>query len=104
MSKLLDGKEMQIKVDPAKLERASRKELVGTYFSKQSESVGLLMSANSLMSASIIATLATALVSAWLCLVTIPLIYYATKRFYHYGYEKALVDDWESKIMIRMDK
>jgi len=87
-SKMVFGDQFQIKLDPSKLEAKNRGEWGRIYLDKQAQKGRMF-----------VRSMAMALASAGTFIASVQL-----RSFYKFGYDKGILDDWETKIMIRVDK
>lgn len=98
------GDQFQIRLDPSKLEAKNRGTWGRLYIEKQAEKAKLFFSASSVAVAAALAFTA----GIQLGDLFFPLGFFlgalALKSFYDFGYQKGIIDDWETKVMIRVDK
>ncbi|GEM_PF-3466962 len=103
-SKMVYGDQIQIRLDPAQLEAKNRKQWGDLYLANQAEKARLFVSASSYSAAAIVSSVAAVNVSSAFAFVAIVLVVLSSKAFFDFGYKKGILDDWESKTMVRMDK
>lgn len=103
-SKMVFGDQFQIRLDPSKLEAKSRKQWGELYIEKQVEKGRMFLSSASLALASALAFIAGIQFNGIFIIVAFFLGFLALKSFFDFGYEKGILDDWETKIMVRVDK
>ncbi len=103
-SKLVYGDQIQIRMDPSRLDAMNRGSWGRAYLSKQAEKGRMLVSASSLALASFVSFAAAAAYSDFFLIPRTCLGFFAVKSFFDFGYQKGIIDDWESKIMVRIDK
>jgi len=103
-SKMVFGDQFQIRLDPSKLEAKSRKQWGELYIDKQIEKSRMFLSSASLALASALSFIAGIQFNSLFIFVAFFLGFLSLKAFYDFGYEKGILDDWETKIMIRVDK
>jgi hypothetical protein len=103
-NKLLYGDQIQIRLDPQQLEAKNRREWGQLYLSKQAEKARLFLAASVLSIASALSLFAAIRFESLFLLVALIIGFFALKAFFDYGYSKGIIDDWESKIMVRIDK
>ncbi len=103
-SKMVFGDQFQIRLDPAKLEAKNRGTWGRLYIEKQTEKARMFFSASGVAAASALAFAAGAQYGGVFSMAGFVLGALALKSFYDFGYQKGIIDDWETKIMIRVDK
>ncbi|MCX6798915.1 MAG: hypothetical protein NTW59_02340 [Candidatus Diapherotrites archaeon] len=103
-NKLVYGDQIQVRLDPKQLEAKNRREWGHLYLDKQAEKARMLLSASALGAASAISFFAAMRLESVFLLAGLALGGFALKGFFDYGYKKGVIDDWESKIMVRIDK
>jgi hypothetical protein len=102
--KLLYGDKFQIHLDPNQLEAKNRREWSQLYLSKQAAKARMFLSASVMAAASAVSFFAAVKFESIFLLFAFILGFFALKAFFDYGYTKSIIDDWESKIMVRIDK
>lgn len=103
-SKLVYGDQIQIRMDPNKLDAKNRGAWGHEYISRQADKGRMFVSSSFLALASLLSFAAAAAYSDFFLLPGTGLGFFAIKSFFDFGYQKGIIDDWESKIMIRIDK
>lgn len=103
-SKMVFGDQFQIRLDPGKLEAKSRKQWGELYVDKQIEKSKLLLSSSSLAAASAVCFIAGIEYSSFFFFIAFTIGFFAMKSSYNSGYQMGILDDWETKTMIRVDK
>ncbi len=102
-SKMVYGDQFQIRLDPSKLEAKTRKQWSHIYLAKEGEKARMLVSSSALALASGLSFVAGMQYSLFLP-VGLVLGGLAIRSFYKFGYDKGILDDWGTKVMIRVDK
>lgn len=103
-SKLVFGDQLQIRLNPEQLERKNRKEWGNLYIAHQAEKARMFFSAALLSVAAMASAVAAVSLSDVFLFIALVLCFFAAKSSFDFGYRKGILDDWESKIMIRIDK
>jgi len=103
VDKLLHGEQIQVRLDASNLDVKNRKAWGESYIDKQIEKGRLFVSAAALSLASAASFIAGIQYESVFLLIAFVLGFYALKAFAHYGYEKAAIESWESKSMVRID-
>jgi len=103
-SKLVFGDQLQIRLDPSKLEAKNRGEWAQIYLSHQAQRAKLFSKAMMWGGASFASAVFALSMGSFFLFVSLVLGVVASKAFYDFGYKKGILDDWDSKIMIRIDK
>lgn len=103
-TKLLYGDQIQIRLDPKQLEAKNRREWGQLYLSKQAEKARMFFSGAALATASAVSFITGIRFASFFIFIAFVLGAFALKAFFDYGYRKGILDDWESKIMVRIDK
>ncbi len=102
-NKLIYGDQVQIRVNPKNLEAKRRGEWGRLYLHKQAQKGRMFLSASALSVASAVSFLAGIKFESFFIFIAFVLAGFALKSFFDYGYQKSIIDDWESKTMVRMD-
>ena len=103
-SKMVYGDQFQIRLDPSKLEAKTRKQWSHIYIAKECEKARMFISSSALALASGLSFVAGAQYSGLFLPVGIVLGGLAIRSFYKFGYDKGILDDWGTKVMVRVDK
>jgi len=103
-SKMVYGDQFQIRLDPGKLEAKSRKEWSHLFIEKEAEKARMFLSSSALALASGLSFVASAQYSGAFLPLGLVLGGLALRSFYKFGYDKGILDDWGTKIMVRVDK
>ena len=103
-SKMVYGDQFQIRLDPSKLEAKTRKEWSYLYLEKEGEKAKMFLSSSALALASGLSFVVGLQSSSMFFPIGIVLGGLALRSFYKFGYDKGILDDWGTKIMIRVDK
>ena len=103
-SKLVYGDQIQVRLDPKHLDAKNRGQWGRLYIQKQAEKARMFTSA----SAMALASAASFVVGIQFDNLFLPIGFVlgglALRAFYKFGYDKGILDDWETKMMIRIDK
>ena len=103
-SKLVFGDQLQIRLNPEQLERKNRREWGDLYLSHQAEKARMFFGVASLSLAAMASAVAAAQIADVFLFIALVLCFLAVKSSFHFGYRKGILDDWESKMMVRIDK
>ena len=102
-NKILDGDQLQIRLNPKELEYKTREEWAKLYFNKQADKARMFFSASAFSVASLISFVAAIEFMSIFIVLAIVLGFFALSSFFNYGYQKGAINSWESKTMVRMD-
>lgn len=103
-SKMVYGDQIQIRLDPSQLEAKNRGQWAQIYLQHQADRARMFLHASTLFVGSMISTYAAVNSSSFFLFFAVVFGFYSVKSFYAFGYKKGILDDWDSKIMVRMDK
>ena len=103
-SKLVSGKEIQIKVDTEKLDYRKREEIVAQYADNYLKISRLAGEAYLATGAVVVAMYLAAFYNLLFAMLAIVFAKIAFDAQYKLGYEKANHDDWASKYVVRVDR
>jgi hypothetical protein len=103
-NKLLYGDQVQVRLNPKDLEAKSRKQWGELYIGKEMEKGRHFVTAAAFSLASAFSFAAGIKYESFFLFVAFVLGFFALKAFSNYGYQKAAIESWESKTMVRMDK
>ena len=103
-SKMVFGEQFQIKLDPSKLEAKDRGEWGRIYLDKQAQKGRMFVRSMAMALASAGTFIASVQFDSNFMIVAFILSAITLRSFYKFGYDKGILDDWETKIMIRVDK
>jgi len=103
-SKLVYGDQFQIRLDPGKLDAKNRGAWGRLYIAKQAEKGRMLFHSSAIALASAASFVAGVQFDSNFLVLAFVLGAFALRSFYKFGYDKGILDDWETKIMIRVDK
>lgn len=102
--KLIYGDQLQVRLDPSKLEAKNRGAWGRLYLKKQAEKSRMFIHSSSIALASAASFFAGIQFDNFFIIIAFILGFMAVKSFYSFGYDKGILDDWETKIMVRIDK
>ncbi len=102
-NKILDGDQLQIRLNPKELELKTRSEWGKLYIGKQTEKARMFFSASAFSVASLLSFVAAVEFMSIFIVLAIVLGFLALYSFFSYGYRKGAINSWESKTMVRMD-
>ena len=103
-NKLVYGDQIQIRLDPAQLEAKRRGEWGRLYIDHQAKKATLFSNAVFWHVGSIISAFAAVQLGSFFLFVFVVFSVLSAKSFFDFGYGKNTLDDWESKLMVRIDK
>jgi len=103
-NKMVFGDQFQIRLDPSKLEAKTRKQWSHLYLEREAEKARMFLSSSALALASGLSFVAGAQYSDVFLPLGIVLGGLALRAFYKFGYDKGILDDWGTKVMVRVDK
>jgi len=103
-SKMVYGDQFQIRLDPSKIEAKTRKQWGHLYIEKEAEKAKMFIHSSALAMASAASLVAGVQFDNVFLPVGFVLGGLALRSFYKFGYDKGILDDWGTKIMVRVDK